>query len=44
MTITSNMSEGLVIIDKNTEILSFNSGALKLLEKIRLSLEKAYLL
>ncbi len=33
MTITSNMSEGLVIIDKNTEILSFNSGALKLLGK-----------
>lgn len=31
MTITSNMSEGLVIIDKNTEILSFNSGVLRLL-------------
>ena len=33
MTITSNMSEGLIIIDKGTGILSFNNGALKLLGK-----------
>lgn len=31
MTITSNMTEALIIIDKNTEILSYNQGALKLL-------------
>ncbi len=29
MTITSNMSEGLIIIDKNTKIISYNTGALK---------------
>ena len=33
MTITSNMSEGLIIIDKGTGILSSNNGALKLLGK-----------
>ena len=33
MTITSNMNEGLIIIDKNTEVLSVNKGALKLLGK-----------
>lgn len=33
MTITSNMSEGLLIIDNNTEILSYNNGILKLLNK-----------
>ncbi|MCD8036097.1 MAG: ATP-binding protein [Clostridiales bacterium] len=29
MTITSNMAEGLIIIDKNTKIISYNTGALK---------------
>lgn len=29
--ITENMSEGFIVIDKNTDILSYNSGALKLL-------------
>lgn len=31
--ITSNMQEGLIIVDVKTNILSYNSGALKLLEK-----------
>lgn len=30
--ITENMNEGLIIIDKDMEILSYNTGALKLLE------------
>lgn len=33
MTITSNMAEGLIIIDRGTGILSFNNGAIKLLGK-----------
>ncbi|MEA4973068.1 MAG: ATP-binding protein [Candidatus Metalachnospira sp.] len=33
MTITSNMLEGFIIIDVKTDVLSYNSGALKLLEK-----------
>lgn len=32
-TITSNMLEGFIIIDDKTDILSYNSGALKLLSK-----------
>jgi len=32
-TITSNMQEGFIIIDGKTDVLSYNSGALKLLEK-----------
>ncbi len=30
-TITENMSEGLLVIDQNAELLSYNSGALRLL-------------
>lgn len=30
-TITENMSEGFIVVDRNTDILSFNSSALKLL-------------
>lgn len=32
-TITSNMQEGFIIVDVKTNVLSYNSGALKLIEK-----------